>query len=146
MTFSQRLARGVLWLCGWKLLDLVERPKKAVVVAYPHTSNWDFPWAVLGLTCLIELFTQVHYRSSIDGDDAIDPLWKDVFLFHWREESQHAILDELEALPSIVVSAPALSGAWSRNFPGTMNFSSLSLPKVRASSLKAGSPASTVSP
>jgi hypothetical protein len=23
-------------------------------------------------------------------------LWKDVFLFHWKEESQHAILDELE--------------------------------------------------
>ncbi len=53
-------------------------------------------WAVLGLTCLIELFTQVHYRNSIADDAAIDPLWKDVFLFHWREESQHAILDELE--------------------------------------------------
>jgi hypothetical protein len=23
-------------------------------------------------------------------------LYKDVFLFHWREESQHAVLDELE--------------------------------------------------
>jgi hypothetical protein len=28
----------------------------------------------------------------------IDPLWKDVFLFHWKEESQHAILDEMEWL------------------------------------------------
>jgi len=53
-------------------------------------------WAVLGLTCHIELFTQLHYRSSIDPEQHIDPLWKDVFLFHWREESQHAILDELE--------------------------------------------------
>ena len=53
-------------------------------------------WAVLGLTCHIELFTQLHYRSSIDPEQNIDPLWKDVFLFHWREESQHAILDELE--------------------------------------------------
>jgi hypothetical protein len=53
-------------------------------------------WAVLALTCDIELFSQAHYRSSIDPDQAIDPLWKDVFLFHWREESQHAILDELE--------------------------------------------------
>jgi hypothetical protein len=53
-------------------------------------------WAVLGLTCHIELFTQAHYRASIDGDDSLSPLWKDVFLFHWREESQHAILDELE--------------------------------------------------
>jgi hypothetical protein len=28
----------------------------------------------------------------------LSPLYKDVFLFHWREESQHAILDELEWL------------------------------------------------
>ena len=53
-------------------------------------------WAVLALTCDIELFSQAHYRSGIEPDDALDPLWKDVFLFHWREESQHAILDELE--------------------------------------------------
>lgn len=53
-------------------------------------------WAVLALTCLIELFTQAHYRSSIEPDPALSELWKDVFLFHWREESQHAILDELE--------------------------------------------------
>lgn len=53
-------------------------------------------WAVLGLTCHIELFTQLHYRSSIEPEADIDPLWKDVFLYHWREESQHAILDELE--------------------------------------------------
>jgi hypothetical protein len=53
-------------------------------------------WAVLALTCDIELFSQAHYRSSIEPDDNLDPLWKDVFLFHWREESQHAVIDELE--------------------------------------------------
>jgi hypothetical protein len=53
-------------------------------------------WSVLGLTCHIELFTQLHYRESIDGEQHICPLWKDVFLYHWKEESQHAILDELE--------------------------------------------------
>jgi hypothetical protein len=53
-------------------------------------------WAVLALTCHIELFTQAHYRSSIAPETQVDPLWKDVFLYHWREESQHAILDELE--------------------------------------------------
>ena len=53
-------------------------------------------WAVLGLTCNIELFTQAHYRSSIEPDANLSELYKDVFLFHWKEESQHAILDELE--------------------------------------------------
>ena len=53
-------------------------------------------WAVLALICDIELFSQAHYRSSIETETQIDPLWKDVFLFHWKEESQHAIVDELE--------------------------------------------------
>ena len=53
-------------------------------------------WAVLGLTLDIELFTQLHYRQSIDPDAELSELFKDVFLYHWREESQHAILDELE--------------------------------------------------
>jgi hypothetical protein len=53
-------------------------------------------WAVLALTCDIELFTQAHYRQSIEPDRDLSDLWKDVFLFHWKEESQHAILDELE--------------------------------------------------
>ncbi len=53
-------------------------------------------WAVMALTLDIELFTQAHYRASIEPDANLSPLWKDVFLFHWREESQHAILDELE--------------------------------------------------
>ena len=53
-------------------------------------------WAVLGLTLLIELFTQQHYRESIERDADLSELYKDVFFYHWREESQHAILDELE--------------------------------------------------
>ncbi|MFO1315536.1 MAG: hypothetical protein U1F58_08010 [Burkholderiales bacterium] len=53
-------------------------------------------WAVLALTLDIELFSQAHYRSSIAPDPGLSELWKDVFLFHWKEESQHAIVDELE--------------------------------------------------
>jgi hypothetical protein len=53
-------------------------------------------WAVLALVLDIELFSQANYRSSIEPETLIDPLWKDVFLFHWKEESQHAIVDEME--------------------------------------------------
>jgi hypothetical protein len=53
-------------------------------------------WSVLALTTHIELFTQVHYTESIQPSAAVSPLFKDVFLFHWKEESQHAVLDELE--------------------------------------------------
>jgi hypothetical protein len=55
-------------------------------------------WSVLALTCHIEIFTQAHYKSSIEPDENLSRLWSDVFLHHWQEESQHAILDELEWL------------------------------------------------
>ena len=53
-------------------------------------------WAVLALTCHIELFSQAHYRASIAAATGLSPLFKDIFLFHWKEESQHAVIDELE--------------------------------------------------
>lgn len=53
-------------------------------------------WAVLALTLHIELFTQSHYRESIREDADLSELYKDVFFFHWKEECQHAIMDELE--------------------------------------------------
>jgi hypothetical protein len=53
-------------------------------------------WAVLALICHIELFVLQHYREAIEPDADLSELWKDVFTYHAREESQHAILDELE--------------------------------------------------
>ena len=53
-------------------------------------------WAVLALTLHIELFTQAHYRESIRHDPELSELARDIFRFHWREECQHAIMDELE--------------------------------------------------
>jgi hypothetical protein len=53
-------------------------------------------WAVLALTCHIELFVQSHYAESIAPQQDISPLFKDVFQFHWRDECQHVVLDELE--------------------------------------------------
>ena len=63
-------------------------------------------WAVLLLTLDIELFTQLHYRQSIDPDTQLSRLFKDVFLYHWKEESQHAILDELELMRVDAASTP----------------------------------------
>jgi hypothetical protein len=53
-------------------------------------------WAVMALIFEIELFTQEHYKQSIEPDENLSPLYKDVFLFHWKEEAHHAYLDELE--------------------------------------------------
>ena len=64
--------------------------------AVAHAVLGKSTWAVLALTLDIELFTQLHYRQSIEADSGVSELFKDVFLYHWKEESQHAILDELE--------------------------------------------------
>lgn len=53
-------------------------------------------WAVLALTAHIELFVQQHYEQSIAPRQDLCPLWKDIFLFHWKDECQHVMLDELE--------------------------------------------------
>jgi 1-acyl-sn-glycerol-3-phosphate acyltransferase len=37
---------------GWKCIDLQRRPERAVVIAYPHTSNWDFPIGLLAMAAL----------------------------------------------------------------------------------------------
>jgi hypothetical protein len=61
-----------------------------------HAVLGQSTWVVLALTLDIELFTQLHYRQGIDREPGLSALFKDVFRFHWREEGQHAILDELE--------------------------------------------------
>jgi hypothetical protein len=53
-------------------------------------------WAVLALTCHIEVFVLAHYRQAIAPDPALSSLFRDVMLHHWREESQHVIVDEIE--------------------------------------------------
>ena len=53
-------------------------------------------WAVMALTYEIELFTQAHYKESIEPDENLSELYKDLFLFHWKEETTHTMMDEIE--------------------------------------------------
>ena len=36
------LSKIIFWLLGWKVIDNFDFPKKCVIIAAPHTSNWDF--------------------------------------------------------------------------------------------------------
>jgi len=42
MTIRQRLWRGVIHLFNWRYEGDLPHPRRYVVVAAPHTSNWDF--------------------------------------------------------------------------------------------------------
>jgi hypothetical protein len=90
----QELFRRIERLVGEQMPEgyrFIPKPDEVAKVVLRKSS-----WAVLALTLHIELFTQMHYRQSIEPDENLSPLFKDVFLYHWKEESQHAILDELE--------------------------------------------------
>ena len=90
----QELFRRIEWLVGAQMpagyrFDVSPNDVAAFVLG-------KSTWAVLALTCCMELFSQAHFRASIDAADDLSPLFKDVFLYHWKEESQHAVIDELE--------------------------------------------------
>ena len=42
-----KLSQFILKLFGWKYVGEIPTEKKAVVIAAPHTSNWDFIWGKL---------------------------------------------------------------------------------------------------
>ncbi len=46
-TFSQLLARAILKVVGWQVVGNFPNIPKFVMLGAPHTSNWDFPLAML---------------------------------------------------------------------------------------------------
>lgn len=47
-----RLARAVLRLVGWSVVDELPPDPRYVAIGAPHTSNWDFPVAILTMAAL----------------------------------------------------------------------------------------------
>ena len=50
-----------LRLAGWKLKGRPPKARKFVIIAYPHTSNWDFP---LGLAACIVFRIKVYWLGK----------------------------------------------------------------------------------
>ena len=47
MTITGKISELILSLAGWKINGVKPKEKKYVILAAPHTSNWDFPLARL---------------------------------------------------------------------------------------------------
>jgi len=90
----QELFRRIEGMCAEAMPEgysFVPDPNEVAAVVMTKST-----WGILALTLDIELFTQTHYRESIEHNESLSPLYKDVFLHHWKEECQHAVIDELE--------------------------------------------------
>ena len=48
----QALSRFILKIFGWQAELAVQMADKCVLVGAPHTSNWDFPLAILGMSAM----------------------------------------------------------------------------------------------
>ena len=66
-TVAGRLSRAFLHALGWRLIMDLPRIDKAIIVFYPHTSNWDF---VIGLLARFGLGFPVTWAGKDN-------------LFHW---------------------------------------------------------------
>jgi len=55
---TRTLARGVLRVLGWKMEGSFPEVPKLVVIAAPHSSNWDF---VIGILFVIALGVRVRF-------------------------------------------------------------------------------------
>lgn len=56
--FVRWFGRNLLRLQGWKFKGELPREKKVMVVAAPHTSNWDF---VVGMAAIMALGLQITF-------------------------------------------------------------------------------------
>ena len=56
-----RIARLLLWLGGWTITGEKPGVDKAVIIAFPHTSNWDGYWA---LVCRVAIQLDVRFFAK----------------------------------------------------------------------------------
>ena len=57
----QVIAKAILKIGGWQIVGTHPTVPKAVVVAAPHTSNWDGFW---GLVCRVALDVEIHFFAK----------------------------------------------------------------------------------
>ena len=90
--FLRFLGSAVLKLMGWRVTGPFPEVSKAVVIAAPHTSNWDF---IIGIAAKFQLQLQIHWLGK-------DTLFRKPFawLFQWlggtpvRRSSPEGIVDQ----------------------------------------------------
>ena len=59
--FMRLLSWLVLKLCGWKVVNVAPATGSYLIIAAPHTSNWDFP---LGIAIAFHLHLKVYFIAK----------------------------------------------------------------------------------
>ncbi len=59
--FSRWLGRSILRLMGWEVEGVFPQQRKLIIVAAPHTSNWDF---VFGMAAILALNLHCNWMGK----------------------------------------------------------------------------------
>lgn len=63
MNITKKISKSILKLAGWQVKGGKPKEKKYLIIAAPHTSNWDFPLARL-TNSLLEIKLQLLMKES----------------------------------------------------------------------------------
>lgn len=61
------MSSKLLTLLGWSVENSIPKEKKALIIGAPHTSNWDFPLALLALSALGLRFSWIGKHTLFTG-------------------------------------------------------------------------------
>lgn len=60
------VSKFIMWLSGWKIVSTPPNEKKFIMIAAPHTSNWDFIYAraafyIMGIRCRYTVKSELFF-------------------------------------------------------------------------------------
>jgi 1-acyl-sn-glycerol-3-phosphate acyltransferase len=115
----QRLARGLLRACGWRVEFNGLPGPRGIIIVYPHTSNWDF---VIGLLAKWAIGVPLRFvgKESLFRGFTGATLGRLMRLWGGRPVDRHKASGAVEQLAQLMQSEPwfwlALSPEGTRKF------------------------------
>jgi 1-acyl-sn-glycerol-3-phosphate acyltransferase len=89
------LSRGMLFILGWAYAETGQRAPKYVIIAAPHTSNWDFFYTMLVAFALNLKVYAMGKKSLTEGPFGKLMLWFGVIPID-REKSNNVVAQTIE--------------------------------------------------
>jgi len=93
------LSRGMLFILGWAYAETGQRPPKYVIIAAPHTSNWDFFYTMLVAFALKLKVYAMGKKSLTEGLFGKFMLWFGVIPID-RDKSNNVVAQTIETFNS----------------------------------------------
>ena len=103
------LARQLLQIGGWRVEGEIPAPAKYVLIAAPHTSNWDFVWAMaMAIVLRVKLNWFAKHTLFVPVIGGLLRRWGGVPIRrHERANRVDAIAEQLKRADAMVLLVPA---------------------------------------